>query len=76
VTGSHVSLTAWATPRSLSERAQEGKSPAGALHIIVPHGTGTRVIVVEVTLDECLALCANAADAARLLGRAHQGERT
>lgn len=63
----HISLTSWATPMRLSEREHEGKGPAAELHVVIPHGSGERMVTVEVSATECLALCANAADAARLL---------
>ncbi len=62
-----ISKTAWLTARQLAEQKRPGQQPHGLLHIAVPHGAGTRVIEVQVTLEECLILCANAADAARLL---------
>lgn len=65
----YITLTAWATPRDLSERRQRGEPPVAKLHVVIPHGKGSRVVVVAVGLDECLALCANAADAARLLAQ-------
>lgn len=63
----YISLTSWASPYSLSERHREGKPARAEIHFVVPHGKGTRGFVVELTFDQCLALCANAADAARLL---------
>jgi hypothetical protein len=65
----HVSLTAWLTPASLSEKRLRNEPLVGTLHVTIPHGKTRRMIPVNVTLDECLALCANAADAARLLAR-------
>ena len=63
----YISLTAWATATTVTEDVASGEVPKARFHLVIPHGKGTRAVVVEVGIDECLALCANAADAARLL---------
>lgn len=64
----HFSRTALLTPRDLSEG-----EPA-TLRVTYPHGKSTRLIEVPLSLDDCLVLLANAADAVALLTRATQQE--
>jgi hypothetical protein len=63
-----ISLTGWVEPGDLS-------AEQGIIHITIPHGRGKRTIEVPVDLEQCLALCANAADAARYLSRAQRMRR-
>lgn len=63
----YISLTAWITSPDLTEATGRGEMPKARIHLVIPHGKRTRRVVVEVGLEQCLALCANAADAARLL---------
>jgi hypothetical protein len=63
----YISLTAWLTTAKLTEQLQRGETPAATLHVLIPHGRGERAIAIRLGLDQCLALSANAADAARLL---------
>lgn len=63
----YISLTAWLTPSDLAEQLRRGEAPTATLHLVIPHGTGKRTVQIRVGLDQCLALCANAADAARVL---------
>jgi hypothetical protein len=63
----YLSKTAYATPKSLSEDRREGLEPSGTIHVVFPHGKGSRAIVVRLTEDDLLAMIANAADALRLI---------
>jgi hypothetical protein len=63
----YVSLTALLTATALIEQRHRGETPHAVMHIVIPHGKGTRAVAFTLDLDQCLALAANAADAARLL---------
>lgn len=63
----YLSKTAYVTPKSISDDRREGREPDATLHVVIPHGKGTRAIVLHLDEADLLVMISNAADALRLL---------
>lgn len=63
----YLSASTYATPKSVSDDRYEKREPVGRMHIVIPHGKGTRAIQIELSEDDLLTIIANAADSIRYL---------
>jgi hypothetical protein len=63
----YLSKTAYATPKSISDDRRDGREPDATIHVVFPHGKGSRAITVHLDEADLLVMISNAADALRLL---------